>query len=342
MISRALCLLFAIGVVPCGMSAQFPAHQRCRLIVAGDSTPAAAAGVDHSLFAGCEAMRDRAWDRAVAEFERAVAEDSTDAVHHFWLARGYGEQARRMNPLRAAGRFPRIRMHVTRAIAIDPEYVDARVLLIEMLLRAPALIGGSIDAASEQVEGLSRVNPYAGALANTRVAFARGDSAGAERALRAITRSHPDSAAAYVILLSQLFARGRTGEVAILIAELEGSARLEPVAAFNRGQLAAVTGENLEVGAAALRRYISRGRQSGFPTLALAHLHLSRILSRQGRTTEARAALVEALRLDPDLEEARRALEQWDSRRPGGTLSGPPSASMPITQSTAVLGTWPS
>jgi tetratricopeptide (TPR) repeat protein len=316
MIGRAACLTIAIGVVPVVVSAQPAAHQLCRQIVGADSTVAAAPAIGRALLSGCREMRDRAWDRAVADFERAVAEDSSDAVNHFWLARGYGERARRMNPLRAAGMFPRIRSHVNRAIALDPGYVDARVLLIEMLLRAPAIMGGSIDGASEQVRLLGQVNAYAGALAGTRVAFARGDSAGAEQALRALTRSHADSAAAYVSLMTHLFAHGRTSEVAILVVELERSARLAPMSEFYRGQLAAVTSQNLEVGGAALRRYVARRGQSGFPSFTLAHLHLSRVLSLQGRLTEARAALAEAMRLDPDLEEARRDLEQLDKRRP--------------------------
>ena len=303
-------LLVAIIVAVGGAPTQTREHQLCRRIVSGEATPGARAAVNHALLEGCEALRDRAWERAVAAFERAVAQDSTDAVHHFWLARGYGEQARRVNPLRAAGMFPKIRAHVTRAIAIDPAYVDARVFMIEMLLRAPAVMGGSVDAASEQVDALGRVNAYAGVLAGTRVAFARGDSAGAERALRALTRSHADSAAAYVALLSRFLEHGRTSEAVALIDELDRSPGLGLLAAFYRGHLASVTGQDLEAGAAALRRYTSRSRPSGFPSHAVAHLYLSRILSRQGRTTEARAALVEAVRLDPELEEAKRELER--------------------------------
>ena len=289
-----------------------PAHQLCRGIVSGDSPVQAneRPSPHRDLVQGCLALRNRDWDRAVDAFSLAVSRDSTNAVNHFWLARGMGEQVRRGNALRAAAALPAIRRHASLAVALDSTFVDARVFMIEILLRAPAFMGGSIDAASKQVDSLARQNRYAASLAAVQVMLARRDSSAAERSLREVTQTHPDSAAPHVALLNLYLARGRLNEILPLVEALGHSARLRSLSDFYRGRVSAVTGRDLPKGEAALRKYLAQPRLPGFPSHAFGWLHLGTVLLKSGRVSDARAAWTEALRLDPDLEEARTELDR--------------------------------
>ena len=288
------------------------AHQLCRGIVSGDSAVRTneQGAADLHLVQGCLALRNRDWAGAVSAFELAVSQDSTNAVYHFWLARGKGEQVRRGSALRAASAYPSIRTHVSVAIALDPTFVDARLFMIEMLLRAPAFMGGSIDAASRHVDSLVPHSPYAASLAAVQVLLARRDSSGAEHALREVTQLHPDSAAPYVALLNYYFARGQVNEIGPLVEALGHSVRLRSLSDFYRGRVSAVTGRDLPTGEAALRKYVAQPRLPGSPSHASGWLHLGTILLKSGRVSAARAAWTQALRLDPDLEEARTELER--------------------------------
>jgi predicted Zn-dependent protease len=250
------------------------------------------------------ALRNREWDLAVGAFDNAVAEDSTNAVHHFWLARATGELVRRANPFRAAMALPTIRGHITTALALDPAFVDARMFMIEMLLRSPVMMGGGIAAAAAHVDTLQRHSRYAAALAGTQVSFAEPDSATAERALTDLARSYPDSVAPYVVLLNVRFARSQFAQADSIGKVMRRSTRLMRVADYYQGRVAVATGRDLVGGEAALRRYIAQPRLPGSPSYAWAHTHRARILLSLGRVPEARAALTEALRLDPELAEA--------------------------------------
>ena len=58
-----------------------------------------------------------------------------------------------------------------------------------------------------------------------------------------------------------------------------------------------------------MRQWLTAKRRSGLtPSFAKAHLNLASALAAEGSLAEARAEFGEALRLNPDLAEAREAL----------------------------------
>ena len=81
-------------------------------------------------------------------------------------------------------------------------------------------------------------------------------------------------------------------------------------ALFGSGKLAALPGQRQAGGEAALRRFADKYQPDpDGPSLARAHFFLGRLLAARGDKAGARTEYETALRLQPKLEDARRALD---------------------------------
>ncbi|HEY2164616.1 MAG TPA: hypothetical protein VGH04_11520, partial [Gemmatimonadaceae bacterium] len=88
-----------------------------------------------------------------------------------------------------------------------------------------------------------------------------------------------------------------------------GQSADDPWGTYQLGKTAALSGERLEQGEAALRKYIAAARFDPGATEAHARWRLAMILEQRHDAPHARAEYEAALRLDPKLADAKRALE---------------------------------
>ena len=77
---------------------------------------------------------------------------------------------------------------------------------------------------------------------------------------------------------------------------------------YQLGRLAALSGRHAAEGAAALRHYLTLPVVRGQPELQHAWWRLAQLQARSGDVAAARASLQQALKLDPELAEARADL----------------------------------
>jgi tetratricopeptide (TPR) repeat protein len=80
------------------------------------------------------------------------------------------------------------------------------------------------------------------------------------------------------------------------------------MAQYQIGRSAVMSGERLDEGADALLAYLDHTPRGGMPSKAWAHVRLGQVYEKQGRRAEARAQYQAALELEPDHEEAQKAL----------------------------------
>src|SRR3954466_3078322 len=66
------------------------------------------------------------YDNAIRQLERAIDLDESHADYHYWLGRAVYESAPRATKLRIPGMARRVRNEWERAVALDPNQVDAR------------------------------------------------------------------------------------------------------------------------------------------------------------------------------------------------------------------------
>jgi hypothetical protein len=112
------------------------------------------------------------FDAAVAIADSAAALGSQLSSVQLILGQAYLSHARAFPSLGAIGKVKRGRAAVERAIALDPDNLEARSTLMQFLLQAPGIVGGSRDGARAQAREIERRDRPRGLLARLEVATA--------------------------------------------------------------------------------------------------------------------------------------------------------------------------
>ena len=247
---------------------------------------------------------------AVEWLERAAAAAPRDADAHRWLGRAYARQARRANRLRQVRLAGKVRGAFETAVRLAPSNVDARRDLLQFYLVAPAIVGGGTDKARGQAREIARLSAMYGRLAAGWISEADGDAAAARREYEAAAAAFPDSAAP-LVSLAGLHQRAKAwGEAIATFERVLAKHADHGEALYGIGRTAGMGGVHLARGAAALERFIARPPGENEPSLATAHLRLATIRERMGEHDAARRHYAEALRLDPELDDAKAGLKR--------------------------------
>ncbi|MBX3132342.1 MAG: tetratricopeptide repeat protein [Gemmatimonadaceae bacterium] len=261
--------------------------------------------------AGMAHMRAGNPDRAERSFERAIEKEPRNGTYHLWLGNAVGQQAQNASVVRQPFMARRIRNSFERAVALDPNLLDARDGLIQFYLAAPSVMGGDVNKAREQQAEIAKRDVVRGHIAAANIAWHGRDTVATERALRAAVAAAPDSAAPVLSLGARQYNWGRPADA---FATYEGFLRRHPQnipVRYQYGRLAALTGENLTTAERHLRGILAveEWPPNNFsPSKAAAHARLGDVLRRQGKRDEARAAYNTALGLDANLQLAKDGL----------------------------------
>lgn len=242
--------------------------------------------------------------------ERAARNDPQSAAAHWWLGRAYARQATRAGRLQQLSLARKIRSSFERAVALDPDNVQARADLMRFHIVAPGIAGGDAAVARAQAKEIARRSPWRGRLAEGALAERAKDAARAEREYRAAIALAPDSADAYVAL-GNMFER--TGQHAQAVALYDALLARDPrslVAHYQIGRTVSTWGEQLQRGEESLARYVARAPAPGDPSLASAWYRLGMIQEKRGDATGAKRSYERTLALDPAQDDARKALRR--------------------------------
>ncbi len=260
---------------------------------------------------GVRLMRLNKPDAAERQFERAVAADERNGTYHLWLGRAVGQQASTASTLRQPFMARRIKAEFERAVALDPELIDARDGLVQFYLMAPGVMGGSTAKAREQQREIARRSAYRGHLAAANIAWAGKDTAGTERAIRAALAAAPDSVLTVITLAQRQSSWGRTAAAFATLDEFLARRPRDIAVRFQVGRLAAISGEQLPRGERVLRDLLAEPEwepTNSRPSRAAVHYRLGVVLEKSGRKSDAKASYERALALDPQLKPAKDAL----------------------------------
>ena len=136
-------------------------------------------------------------ERAVDWLEKAVAANGKSAQHHMWYGLALRAKANQGNMFTQMTAGPKIKAELEQAVSMDPTLVDARAVLLQLYLMAPAAMGGSVEAAREQAAGMMKVNPVRGQMGLAAIAEQEKGPVAAEKAFLAGIAARPDSEVAY-------------------------------------------------------------------------------------------------------------------------------------------------
>ena len=319
-------LSLAVSAAPSPASAQSapgasPADSVRRLAAVGLADEAlahatAAAGVrpaDPSALAalaiGAMAVED--WDAAVAAADALVARAPGISEYELLWGQAYLSHARANPSLGAIAKVKRGRAAVERAIALDPDNLDARATLLQFLLQAPGIAGGSRDDARRQAVEIEARDRARGLLARLEVATVtagKDELRGVVADALPLIAAAPDSSAG--LLGSFLGAAGTLDDNGLreeLTARIYAARPDHPVAAYHRARLWIIEGERLAEAERLLLGYLQGPeRRGGAASRAGAHWRLAQLYERQDRDDRAKEQYRLAATLDPRLRPGSR------------------------------------
>jgi len=297
------------------------------------------------LMARCLEAAGR-YDEALVFAEKASKLDPKNADYRVMLALVYGRKAIQAGLLRKIGLAHRIRRESETALQLNPNHVEARLILIEYFYQAPGFVGGDKAKARRLAEDVVKLDPVRGYVAQASLSrrdrkpelveglyaralessprsyqalttmsgfYTRGSQPNLERAekyaLDALALA-PDRAAAYG-QLAQLFVRQeRWSDLDDILTRAEAAVpdNLNPF--FQAGRAVFQQGKDFARAERYFRQYLDREPELNAPSHAQAYWRLAQTLEKMGKTAEALGSLQAALKLDPNLAGAKQDLKR--------------------------------
>lgn len=246
-------------------------------------------------------------DAAIAHFETAAKLLPDDSMIHTWLGRALLSRASEKRSLEDAEQGVG---QLKKAIALDPENLDARQTLASFHRVVPWIAGGDMDVADEQAEFVRARDPQRGLLMLAQNRMADGDEDEAIALLRAALDEHPEWSDAALELGLFYQHEERFDEAFAVLDEHAAREGAKPALLYQLGRTAALSGRFLDEGRNAMRRYIAltdTDKSLDMPASA-AWWRLGMIEEQAGDLDAARVAYAKAVELDPGDEIARNAL----------------------------------
>jgi tetratricopeptide (TPR) repeat protein len=160
-----------------------------------------------------------------------------------------------------------------KAVELDPKNIEARWSLMEYCRQAPGFLGGGMDQAYVQAEAIKKIDARKGTQAYGNLYVA--------------DKKYADAFALYENVL-----REKPGDWDAL---------------YNIGRIAAISGEQLDRGLAALHEYLEKDPKGNH---ARTYTRIGNILEKKGDKPGARAAYEAALKTDPKFSQASESLSK--------------------------------
>jgi tetratricopeptide (TPR) repeat protein len=289
------------------------------------------------------------FDGALALAEIAVRLEPNVGEYHAILAEAVGRVAQHASLFKQLGMAKRFRQEAETAIRLDAKNIDAREGLLEYYLNAPSIVGGDRKKADAIAEEIGRVDAAAGFLARGTIivetksagdleslfkqAVAAATTPGmkyratselmnvyaapktqrldaAEQAARALIALDPARVSGYTGLAIVYASAGRMADLERALGEGERAVPDNLVPYYQAGRVLLTLNNELPRAEKYFRKYLTVEPEGSTATWAHAHWRLGQVLEKEGRRADAVAELEQAVRLKPDLEDAKKDLKR--------------------------------
>ncbi len=283
---------------------------------------------------------------ALSLAEKLIALNPKNADYHCLLAYIHGRQVVRAGIFRKLGLAHRIKKEADTALRLNPDHVEARLILIEYYRLAPGILGGDKNKARVLAEETVRLDPVRGYIAQANFAHEREQTGQMEELYKKAVEANPQSYHA-LITLARFYMYGpqRNFEIAEkhalealgldpgriaaygLLAgtyarqerwqDLEGVLEqaeqnvpdnLNPY--FQAARVVFQQGKDFSRAEGYFRKYLTQDPEPTSASHAQTYWRLGQTLEKLNRKAEAADAIREALKLDPSLEGAQKDLKR--------------------------------
>jgi tetratricopeptide (TPR) repeat protein len=247
---------------------------------------------------------------AAEYFEEAVDLDQQQSRYYQGLGEAYGSASQNVSTFKQMRLAGKIRDAFKRSVELDGDNIEARSGLIIYYVNAPAIAGGSEEKALEQAREIGKRDTFRGHLALAAVYQSQDDDQATEREYRAAIKDSPDEMRAYQALGIFLTSKERFDEA---MAVYESALKANPGdmgVTYQLGRTASISGDYPERGVAAFTRYLEYTPLPDEPGLDWANYRLGLIYQDQGNVEQAKLYYQQALAINADHPEAKKALKK--------------------------------
>jgi tetratricopeptide (TPR) repeat protein len=274
------------------------------------SVPVFAATHVELAAAGRAALERGDFEKAANLYEQAIKLNPKNAEYHYYLGAAYGEMALAASVFGKASLAKKIKAEFETAVKLDPNFIEARLGLVDYYSVAPGFMGGDPAKALEQAAEIKKRDNIEGHRAYARVHARAKKIDLARKEFVDAVRENPASAKAHYLLATFLVnEKNWTGA----LQEIEAALKLDPgymPAHYRLGALAAQSGQHYSRGEEGLRRYLAYKPGKNEPSLAYAWYFLGMIQEKQGKKAEAKASYANARKLAPNAKDIAEALKR--------------------------------
>ncbi len=251
---------------------------------------------------------------AVTALERAVELAPANSQYHLNASGALGQQVQLVGVFKKMSIGGKVKAHMLRAVELAPESVPAREALMQFYAQAPGIAGGDMKLAQKQVDVVMPINASAGLRMQAFLTRLEKKPEAEQAAAweKAVASDDAEGRARFSYALALQDAK-RWDEA---FAQLDTLAKLRPTAPavkYQLGRAAALSGQRVAEGEAALKSYLETGpKADSDPGRDAAHWRLGMIHEKAGRKDEARAQYQASLKENPGFKQAREALDALD------------------------------
>jgi tetratricopeptide (TPR) repeat protein len=253
-------------------------------------------------------------ESAVESAERCVELEPNSSDNQYILADASMELAGQKGGLGALGPARRGKAAAEKAIELDPDNLNARILLFFFHMQAPGIAGGSKKEAERQTVEISKRDPAMGVYTRYRLRLDKADDDELAALFKAaLPQCGPTDSLSYAIATATGTAV-RVEDDALaeeLVGKLYAAQAEDPRAQYYRARLWAMQGRNLEQAEQLLLGYAKLTEPPPFgASIAGARWRLGLVYEKQERKQEALEQYQLAAELAPDWEEPRQDVER--------------------------------
>jgi tetratricopeptide (TPR) repeat protein len=266
-----------------------------------------------NYYLGRLAYEQEEYDQAVDYLKVATKREKTNSDYHLWLGRSYLEKLQNASFFAKGSLAGKVRSSYEKAVKLDSESVEARLALGSFYLNAPSIAGGSKKKAKAQAQEIMSRDPKKGRhfMAAIYVVDEKYEEAAREYESYLVENPEDTETLYDVGMLYQKMERYQDATDAF-----DRAVAIDPGfegAWYQIGRTAVFWENGLDHGIAAMLHFIENYARPEEPYGPGSHWRLGMLYELKGDPVAARASYQEALRMDPEFEQALEALEKLEA-----------------------------
>ena len=108
---------------------------------------------------------EKKWDDAIENYKFLIENDGNNAEYNLKYGGAVGMKALSVSKLQAVVYIPEIKQYLERAANLDRSQIESRRALVELYVKLPSFLGGSMDKATKYANELKTISPVNAYLA---------------------------------------------------------------------------------------------------------------------------------------------------------------------------------